>query len=176
MADDLWIVVPKWDEFQHYTDGRRLKWIKTWTNLLDNDDYLGLSFHLRGVLHSLWVAYASAEGQLKASPQSLHRQLGHSVKKRDLESLNHAGFIRFSGTKPARIRTVRSREEEEKKSSQNPKGKPTGAMSALKTLIANGAIRDTVDLDSELRSGDHHITTEHRDELIAMLETAEEAA
>lgn len=109
---DCWIVIPKWDEFQHYTDGRRLKWIRAWTNVLDNDDFLALSFHLRGVLHSLWVAYATAEGQLRASPQTLHRQLGGTVKIRDLEALNHAGFLRFSGTKPDRIRTTDKKRED----------------------------------------------------------------
>lgn len=171
---DRWIVIPKWDDFQHYTDGRRLKWIKNWSNLMDNDDYLALNFHQRGVLHGLWIAYAAAEGQLLGSTSTLYRHLGQRVSTATLEALNHAGFIRFSGTKPSRIRTLRSREEE--KVLREAKGKPTGTLFALQTLIANGVIRDNVDLDVELRSGDHRITDEQRAQLVALLPTDQEAA
>ena len=143
-------MIPKWDEFQHYTDGRRLKWIKDWTNQLDNDDYLALSFHLRGVLQSIRVAYALSEGQLLGTTSALYRRLGHRVSTRDLEALNHAGFITFSGTKPYRIRTLREEVDNKDLGACAQKPKVSGAFVALTLGINNGAYNNLHDLNAEI--------------------------
>lgn len=100
----LWIVIPGWDEFQH-RDVMRTKnvppWIKAYTRLLSDDEYLDLSHHLRGVLLGLWLEYARSTRQLRDSTVALTRRLGQRVTRRDLESLNDAGFIAFSASKPA---------------------------------------------------------------------------
>lgn len=103
MSEDRWIVIPKWDEFQHRDMARSSvpPWIKTYTKLMGDDDFLSLSFHLRGVLVSLWLEYATARRQLRDSTVALTRRLGQRVTTRDLETLNHAGFITFSASRPA---------------------------------------------------------------------------
>ncbi len=96
---DRWIVIPHWDDFQHYKK-RDAPWIKTYTRLMFKPEYLGLTFHQRGVLHSLWITYATTNRQIRDNTLTLTRQLGHRVLRRDLEALNHAGFIEFSASKP----------------------------------------------------------------------------
>lgn len=100
---ELWIVVVGWDHFQHRDAwrGRTPTWIKTYTELHSNDDYLNLSGHRRAILHGLWVEYALSRGQLRLDTKSLGRRLQLVVKKTDLEALYHAGFITFSASKPA---------------------------------------------------------------------------
>jgi hypothetical protein len=102
-AAEMWIVIPKWEEFQH-RDAARSKvppWVKTWTRLLSDDDFLDLSHHLRGVLLGIWLEYARSTRQLRGSTVALTRRLGQRVTARDLESLSDAGFIAFSASKPA---------------------------------------------------------------------------
>jgi hypothetical protein len=82
---ERWIVIPNWDEFQHYKD-RNPKWIKVYTKLLHNDAYLGLSPHQRAVLHGLWLMYASHRRQLAANTASITRQLGLRVSSASTES------------------------------------------------------------------------------------------
>ena len=98
-----WIVIRRWDEFQHRDMARSTvpPWIKTYTKLMGDDDFLRLSFHLRGVLLSLWLEYATARRQLSDSTVGLSRRLGHRVTTRDLVSLSRAGFIEVSASKPA---------------------------------------------------------------------------
>jgi len=104
-APERWIVVPNWREFQHYKD-RDPRWIKAYTRLLSDAEYLALSFRLRGILHSIWLLYAASDGLVSgSSPAQLGRMLGaDAVRTRDIESLNHAGFIRFSASKPLALR------------------------------------------------------------------------
>lgn len=94
MADqqDIWIFVPNWGKFQHYRD-RRPPWVKTYTDLLDRDEYLALSSHQRGVLHGIWLAYASSDRHLRANTVTLSRRLNVRVSTQDIERLNRAGFI-----------------------------------------------------------------------------------
>src|SRR5262245_37557083 len=103
MTDTGWIVIPRWDEFQHYKD-RDPSWIKNQRALLHSNEYRQLSFALRGVLHSLWLEYASSNGQVPDDPRSLTWLLGQRVTRRMLDSLNHAGFVHFSASKPLALR------------------------------------------------------------------------
>lgn len=100
---DRWIVITRWDEFQHPDTARSSvpPWVKAYTKLLANDDFLDLSHHLRGVLLSLWLEYARSTRQLRDSTSAISRRVGQRVTRRDLEELNHAGFIDFSASKPA---------------------------------------------------------------------------
>ena len=96
---ELWIVIPHWDDFQHYRD-RDPIWIKNHRSQLAKDEYRDLSFHLRGILHGLRLSYAASNRQLRVSTVALTRRLGQRVTTRDLEALNHAGFITFAASKP----------------------------------------------------------------------------
>src|SRR5262245_751608 len=102
---DRWIVIPDWDEFQHYKDRAPL-WIKTYTRLLHDDAYLDLDIAARGILHGLWLLYADLDGVVSESrarailaPSGTHRG-SHRVHtgnisrayRRHIESLNDAGF------------------------------------------------------------------------------------
>lgn len=97
-----WIVVPQWDGadgFQHYKN-RDPIWIKNYRSLLSKDEYLTLTFHVRGVLHGLWLEYATSNRQLRDNTLTLTRRLGQRVFTRDLISLNHACFISFVDSNP----------------------------------------------------------------------------
>ena len=41
MTAERYIVIPNWDEFQHYKDKTRPAWIKLYPRLLRNDEFLG---------------------------------------------------------------------------------------------------------------------------------------
>lgn len=130
MAAANWIVIPNWhggkEGFQHYKD-RDPKWIKNYTRLLSSDTYLGLSGHRRGIIHGLWLAYASSNCQLRVDTASLSRRLSLRVTMSDLVSLSDAGFLGFSASKPLANRDgnaspeVETETEAEKKKEQEPK-------------------------------------------------------
>ena len=94
-----WIEVVDWDNFQHYKK-RRPPWIKNYLDLLNNDDYRDLTAHQRAVLHGLWMLYAASGCQIHANTASLTRQLALRVSSRQLEALNHAGFLRIVDSRP----------------------------------------------------------------------------
>lgn len=94
LDDDLFIVIPSWEKLQHYKD-RDAPWIKNYTRLLSHHHYLTLTSHQRGVLHGVWLAYASGNRHLTANTRSLSRRLNVRVTSRDLAALNHAGFIQL---------------------------------------------------------------------------------
>jgi hypothetical protein len=132
---ERWIVIPHWndpDGFQHYKD-RNPTWIKNYSWLLSDEDYLRLSWGQRGVLHGVWLEYARSDGQLPSNTLGLSRRLGQKVLKKTLDALNHAGFIRFVASKPPRLSASleKLREEKEKKElkapprqTPNPNSKP----------------------------------------------------
>jgi hypothetical protein len=106
MSDLGWIVVPRWngpDGFQHYKD-RDPVWIKNYVRLLDDDDYLNLPIGTRGLLHSLWIAYARADGKLSSDTRKLSDKLSTRVTSKQLGALAAAGFIEFSASKPLALR------------------------------------------------------------------------
>ncbi len=118
-ADDGYIYVRNWDEFQHYK-GRRPAWIKSYLALLHDDAYLDLSWAQRGLLHGIWLLTAEmGNGRVPASSKALRRHLPtpndaearHYL--RTFESLIHAGFIEVS----ARAEKEREVEKEKEKSS-----------------------------------------------------------
>lgn len=92
------IEIVGWDRFQHYKD-RWPPWIKAYTDLLANDDYLRLSGHRRAVLHGLWLAYAMSHGKVTDNTAILSRRLSLKVTMRDLRALETAGFIALPSQK-----------------------------------------------------------------------------
>jgi hypothetical protein len=95
-----WISVVGWRRFQHYDPAKRQPpWVKTYTELLDDEEYLQLSGHLRSVLHGIWLAYASSRCRLHADARSLSSRLRLRVSSLHVESLVHAGFIELVASK-----------------------------------------------------------------------------
>jgi hypothetical protein len=107
---DDWLIVPKWGRFQHYKD-RHPTWIKVYARLLQDPNYLGLSLASRGLLLGIWLAYSQESGQL--SVKNLGKILGTSISKVSLISLNHAGFLLWSASKPLAAKTEIEKEREE---------------------------------------------------------------
>ena len=101
MSDDTWIIIPNWDKFQHYKD-RDPVWIKLYTELNSRAEWLDLTDAERGLLVTVWVEYARSDGRLRASKiPSSARQKG---RKRGLDRLVQAGFLRLRASTPARAR------------------------------------------------------------------------
>ena len=107
MTDEQWIVVPNWDKFQHYKD-RRPVWIKVYTELVHKDEWRRLSNAECGLLVRIWIESALGDGQI--STRSLREVCGKSFRTEHLASLNHAGFIALSDSKPLARRYHRDRE------------------------------------------------------------------
>ncbi len=157
MSDLGWIVISNWDHFQHYRD-RNPPWIKNYTELLHDENYLGLTGDQRSILHGLWLEYASSRCRLRADTSSLSRRLALRVTTAQLKALNHAGFIEFdaSGVIAPRARArTRSQEAEEETETEEP---------TTKGSIAKEALHDVRPLDHKTRingsDDEHHITQE----------------
>jgi hypothetical protein len=115
-----WIVIPNWDRFQHYRD-RNPAWIKVYTELLDDTDYLDLTETQRAVLHGLWLMYAKSHRIVPTNTSKLSRRLNLRVTKRTLNALSDAGFIEVSASKPlARPEHLASPEGEREKEKDTP--------------------------------------------------------
>jgi hypothetical protein len=149
---DRYIVIPKWDGpdgFQHYKN-RDPIWIKAYTRLLSDQAFLDLTYHQRGLLLSIWLEYARSNRQLRDgnatttrqtrdSHVTLTRQLGHRVTTRDLEALNHAGFIEFSASAPlAECKQDASLDKEVEKKRPSTSNGATPAPAAPKPLRCTG--------------------------------------
>jgi len=110
-----WIIVPNWGRFQHYGD-RDPVWIKVYTKLLHDPNYIGLSLASQGLLQIIWLAYARQKERLRVDDvATLSRHRGSFGMQ--LVALNHAGFIHFSASKPL----APNKEEEEEKEKESPK-------------------------------------------------------
>lgn len=127
MSDDVWIVVPNWERFQHYRD-RDPVWIKLYLELRSRDDWRRLTLAERGLLVSIWIEYAASGGTLRAS--DLASRVSAVNVSRSLGSLSDAGLVRFSASKPlalARSREKRREEKNDRAHAQRPKPAPTSA-------------------------------------------------
>ena len=102
---EQWIVIPNWDKFQH-RDAWRSRvptWICDYLEQDGRDDYRDLTLAERGLLACLRREYASSRGRMSANTLSLSRRIGAQVLSKQLERLNHAGFIEIVASKPAGI-------------------------------------------------------------------------
>lgn len=111
-----YILIPNWEKFQHKDvwrkNGGSPRWIKNYTQLLHRDEYLDLSLSQRGLLHGLWLLYASSGQALRhdRARQLLCTNQGESSHyAANLEALSDAGFIEISS------RPEEKREEEIRK-------------------------------------------------------------
>lgn len=139
-----WIVIPRWDDFQHYKD-RDPVWIKNHRALLHNDAYMSLTLHQRGVLHGLWLEYAASNRQIRDNTAAVTRRLGQRVTRRTLDALNHAGFIAFTASLPLAPSYPREeKRREEKKEQEQNLLPPTEAKNAPDTTedIYTGTLPD----------------------------------
>ncbi len=109
---DQWLVIPKWDEFQHYKN-RDPAWVKLHRSLASDPEWIKLSGHCRAVLIGLWLEYASSNCQVAVNTSSLTRRLALRVSSRQLKTLETAGFIEVSASKPLASCYSRGREEKE---------------------------------------------------------------
>ena len=110
-----WIVVRNWERFQHYKD-RDPVWIKNYTALLHDDDYLNLTPTACALLHRIWLLYAATNAVLSQRHVHSHRSLG--ARASHWKELTDAGFIHFSASKPLAL--ARAREEKEKETPKPP--------------------------------------------------------
>jgi hypothetical protein len=103
---EKWIIVKNWKRFQHPDVSRGESapiWIRNYTRLLHDEDYLSLSWTQRGLLHGIWLEYAASDGRLPDDTSTLSRRLGERVLRVTLDSLYHAGFLTTSASKPPRL-------------------------------------------------------------------------
>ena len=131
-----WITIPNWDGpegFQHYKD-RTPRWIKNYTELLHDDAYLQLTLVQRGVLHGLWMEYASARRQIPDSTLAVSRRLGQRVTRATLDSLNHAGFIAYVASKPLAERYQAASPEKIREEKNHPPPLPPQDLNGLSLL------------------------------------------
>ena len=140
-----YLVVERWEEFQHYKNRAPL-WIKNYTRLLHDDAYLGLSGHRRAVLHGLWLVYASSSCRLLFDHGSLSRRLHLRVTSDDLKALRKAGFITSSASKPLAERKQSARLEKERE-----KEKETTRAVMSQVDAANGPGYFTKQVEARLR-------------------------
>lgn len=176
MTDEMWIVIPRWDEFQHRDMARSTvpPWIKNLTRLLSDEAYLKLSGHRRAILHGLWLEYARTRRAIAKDTASLSRRLALKVITPDLDALNHAGFVTFSASKPAsKVASEHASlevEVEREGLTKTPKSarEPDRTAFLIRTMIANGALTTLIDLEAELS---HHptLTDAHREALRSVL-------
>lgn len=107
-----WIVIPNWNELQHYKN-RDPEWIKVYRRLLVKDEFLELHTRARSLLLGVWLLYASKDGVLREQPRSIAAALRQQVFSKDLELLEQAGFIEFSASKPLALSKQRASLEKE---------------------------------------------------------------
>jgi len=112
-----WIVVRNWRRFQHYKD-RDPPWIKLYTELNSDPNWLGLSLSERGLLVTIWVEFARSRGQVPINSPQL---LGNYARTSHFRSLSDAGFIAIVASKPLAL--ARSREAETEEETKQVKSK-----------------------------------------------------
>lgn len=132
---DQWIIVRNWGLFQH-ADVLRSKdtipaWVKVYTKLLHNPDFDSLTPLQRGVLLTIWLEFASGDGQL--SVRMLSRASRERVRTETLETLVQAGFIGLVASRPPKQSASLEKRREE-----NPPTPLPG-----KTANPNGRQRQT---------------------------------
>jgi hypothetical protein len=130
MSEEQWIVVPKWNEFQHYKD-RVPVWIKLHLELADKDEWRRLTLAERGLLVSIWIAFARTRGVVRAS--ELPTFVTASTRQKHLTSLSDAGFIRIRASRPLAQRRERIKEKKKKASTAAPSNRAPAAAKNSKT-------------------------------------------
>jgi hypothetical protein len=103
---ERWIIIPRWDDFQHRDMARSSvpPWIKAYTRLLHDNDYMTLSLSQRGLLHGIWLLFASHRRVLSYDRASTLLATNSGEARHmasNIEALVRAGFIEISASRPA---------------------------------------------------------------------------
>lgn len=135
-------MVPNWDRLQHYKD-RVPDWIKLYTaELAHNPDWESLSAGSRGTLVTIWVEYALSKGQLRCEVVS--KSLGRSYKVAYLDSLNNAGFIQLSASKPLALTRSRERSTEKEKKVARPRSRVRATVAPSEEKLSRYAMAEAM--------------------------------
>lgn len=145
-----YIWVSGWEDFQTFQKKRDKPWVPPWIKLapalLDDPNYLRLSPQTRTLLVGIWMLFARSRGTVTKDTRRLSRQLHQRVTERQLESLNHAGYIEFcSRTVQEQRRDAfwnRSILEVDKKREEQPSFPPTWSRPAEGTEDSNNGQSD----------------------------------
>ena len=95
-----YITVHDWEKFQHKDAtkrGKDPKWIRLYTRLHSDDDWLNLTPNRRAILIGIWIEYARSGQRLPADTGHLARRLQLRVTAKDLAAIRDAGFIGYQG-------------------------------------------------------------------------------
>jgi hypothetical protein len=174
VKDERWIVVRNWDKFQHYTN-RNPVWIKLYTSLNAEDEWRQLTYAERGLLVSIWVEFARTRGRLRVA--ILPDLCGMRTYSAHLKRLSDAGFITILASKPLALKEKTKIRKEKPLGADALKAKPNDRrrmnvlpkdpVQAIRTMIRNGVITTTVDLEAELAGA--KVNSNAADDLRAML-------
>ncbi len=194
MPEELWIWPTRWEDFQHYrpTPERGPAWIKQYTAQLDDDRYLSLTDRQRALLVDLRCMHGTTRMRTRYDHVTIGQRRGIRTRHADLEALNHAGLIDILSRDALdqRITQVyrRSRAEVEVEKEKNLSLKTTSSArassdppayraraniqprdpaAAIATMIRNGVLSSSVDLEAELRAA--QLDDEQRNHLRAVL-------
>jgi hypothetical protein len=157
-VSERYIIIPNWDEFQHYKQTDRPAWIKLYTRLLAKDEYLGLTLAQRGVLHGLWMMYAASGTRPLSSAHSRHLLSTFKGDSRHfqehLEALNNAGLIQFV-SRPA-LEKVYTREEKNREEPsfvgvEQPQTAPAGRKEVIDVIVETDDDGQVIDLREILK-------------------------
>lgn len=147
MADESYIWIVRWGDFQHYAPerDRAPAWIKAYTKQLDDDEYRKLTADQRGLLHDLRMTFSRSHGRLATDTRRLCHRLGYRVFTAQLERLNDAGFIEFVSREGLDRRLETFYASRAPARSQRSK-KEEGETEAVALDVANGLGFQTPDL------------------------------
>jgi hypothetical protein len=132
-----YIHIARWNEFQHYKD-RDPKWIKVYTRINRDDNFLSLTGHRRAILLGLWLERAVSHSSLRLDTRMLTRRLQLRVTVSDIEALNHAGFITISASETVRKRKRNASPEEETEREKRKTLAPAAREPVDKSTSKNG--------------------------------------
>jgi hypothetical protein len=160
-----WISVRNWRKFQHYDPAKRQPpWIKVYNELLDEDAYASLTLRQRGLLHGIWMAYARSRCGLRVARVGL--MVGDdTVRIRDIEALNHAGFIDIVASKTLaegyHDASARAHAREVEVETEEPPVLPTNV-----NVHANGRTVGLTEAETADRNRDEHgVPIPHLDDI-----------
>jgi hypothetical protein len=126
---ERWIVVPRWNEHQHYKHRKGDAWHKEHARQLDDDDYISLPLATRGVLIGLRLMYGRSRSE-SIGETGARRVLATSDAdarrwREHIKRLSDAGFIQVLASKPLAARKQNA-SPEERREEEIPLTPPSG--------------------------------------------------
>ena len=87
------LTVKNWNQYQHYKD-RDPPWIKLHVKLLNDRDFMSLSFASKGLLMLLWILASENEGKIPFDLDAIKFRLhDKSIREKDINLLIEKGFL-----------------------------------------------------------------------------------